>query len=179
MLPCDVAQKQVAGRFSIDGVTFDDLFPEAVAQRIEGEVSGSGQFSGAGEDFAGVINSLGGDGSFSVLGLRIEDFDPNIFEKINAVEDVLEMDAEALEDRVLADLAGAPYVSNGFEGLFSLAAGKVLISNIAIEDERTRLIGDASLALIDMGLESGWSLTPTQNIGDGTVLDETTGRSMR
>lgn len=171
-----VAQKQVAGRFSIDGVTFDDLFPDAVAQRIEGEVSGSGQFSGAGDDFASVINSLGGDGSFSVMGLSIEDFDPKIFEKINAVEDVLEMEAEALEARVLADLAGAPYVSSGFEGLFSLAAGKVLISNIAIEDERTRLIGDASLALIDMGLESGWSLTPTQNIGDGTVLDETTGR---
>lgn len=171
-----VAQKQVAGRFAIEGVTFDDLFPQAVANRIEGEVSGSGQFSGTGEDFASVVNSLGGDGSFSVMGLRVEDFDPKIFEKINAVENILEMEAQDLEARVLTELAGAPFVSTGFEGLFSLAAGRVLISNIAIEDERTRLIGDASLALLDMGLESGWSLTPTQNIGDGSVLDETTGR---
>ena len=52
----------------------------------------------------------------------------------------------------------------------------MLISNVAMEDERTRLFGDASLALVDLGLESGWSLTPTQNIGDGSVLDETTGR---
>jgi len=171
-----VAQKQIAGRFALDGVALGDVFPEAVAQRVSGEISGSGQFSGAGEDFASVVRNLGGDGSFSVLGVAIEDFDPKIFEKINAVEDVLELEAEALEARVLADLGGAPYLSTGFEGLFSLAAGKVLISNLAMEDERTRLFGDVSLALEDMGLESSWSLTPTQNIGNGSVLDEISGR---
>jgi hypothetical protein len=171
-----VAQKQVAGRFAIDGVSFGDLFPPAIAQRLSGEMAGSGKFSGTGTDFASAISSLGGEGSFSVLGLRIEDFDPKIFEKINAVENVLELEAEELEARVLSDLAGAPYTSSGFEGLFSFAAGKLLISNVALEDARTRLFGDASLALSDMQFESGWSLTPTQNIGDGSVLNETTGR---
>jgi len=170
------AQKQVSGRFAVDGVSIGDLFPQAVAKRVSGELSGSGQFSGAGEDLSSVVGNLGGDGSFSILGIAVEDFDPTIFEKINAVEDVLELEPDALEARVLEDLKGAPYLSNGFEGLFSLAAGKVLISNVAMEDERTRLFGDASLTLTDMALESGWSLTPTQNVGDGNVLGETTGR---
>jgi uncharacterized protein involved in outer membrane biogenesis len=171
-----VAQKQVSGRFAVDGVSLDDIFPAAVSHRVSGQLSGSGQFSGAGEDFASVVAKLGGEGSFTVMDVAIENFDPKIFEKINAVENVLELEAEQLEAQVLADLEGAPYLSNGFEGIFSLAAGKVLISNVAMEDERTRLFGDVSLALVDLGLESGWSLTPTQNIGDGSVLDETTGR---
>ncbi len=45
-----------------------------------------------------------------------------------------------------------------------------------MEDARTRLFGGISLDLIDFLLESNWTLTPTQNIGDGSVLNEATGR---
>ncbi|MGJ8528174.1 AsmA family protein [Maritalea sp.] len=171
-----VVSKQVSGRFGLDGITMEDLFPSAINERISGEISGSGQFSGSGEDFLAVFNSLGGDGSFTVYGLTIKDFDPNIFDKIIAIKDVLALDATALEQRVLQDLAGASFNAPTLEGLFSMAAGKILVSNVSMEEAQTRLFGGISLDLIDFVLQSNWSLTPTQNVGDGSVLNEATGR---
>ena len=170
------AQKQMSGRFSFEEIDMDDLVPDAISGRISGGVSGSGQFSGIGVDFAEVISSLGGDGSFSVTGVALEDFDPQIFEKVAAVQNVLELEAEELEQIVLENLEGTAFVSPGFEGLFRIAAGRILSTNLALEDQQTRLFGGANLRLSDLGLESNWTLSPTQNVGDGSILNETNAR---
>jgi len=169
-------QKQVSGRFTLDSLSFDDIFADAVSQRMSGYISGSGQFSGVGSNYAEAMSTVGGDGSFSVSDLEIQDFDPSIFQKIIAIENILELEAPELEAQVISDLNGASYSATEFEGLFSLAGGKMLINNIAIEDVKTRLFGGASLNLNDLALESGWTLTPTQNVGDGSILNESTGR---
>jgi hypothetical protein len=171
-----VPEKQLSGRFTLDGVDLSDLLPQAISSRISGEVSGSGQFSGVGADLMQVMSTMGGDGSFSVANIQIEDFDPDIFEKIAGVEGVLEMSPEELEALVLQQLSGQSLNAAEVEGLFRIAAGRVFVSNVAIPAEKSRLFGGANLDLQRFGLESTWALTPTETIGDGSVLSEANAR---
>ncbi len=66
------AQKQLNGRFRLDGVALNELLVGPAASTLSGFIDGAGRFSARGADYAQMVAALGGDGSFSVADFSIE-----------------------------------------------------------------------------------------------------------
>ena len=92
------ADKQVSGRLNVEGVPLDALLPDALGSVLGGALDGGISFEGNGASLNEVIETLSGDGSFAVSGFSVEAFDAGVFAALAELEDVSEMDAEALAD---------------------------------------------------------------------------------
>jgi hypothetical protein len=166
------SQKQLNGRFRLDGVALGELLAGPAATTLSGFVDGAGQFSTRGADFAQMAAALGGDGSFTIADMAINGVNSDIFAKIGNMDNLTELEPAAFKAQIDEDLAGGRFEVPEAEGVFSIAGGKLLLRNFSVEDAQTRLFGDMTLDLSQFGLEGDWALTPTQSFGDGDVLSE-------
>ncbi|WP_027834430.1 AsmA family protein [Maritalea myrionectae] len=166
------AQKQLNGRFRLDGVALSDVLVGPASNTLSGFIDGAGRFSTRGGDFAQMITGLGGEGSFSVVDFAIEGVNSEIFAKIGAMDNLTNLSPEAFKAQIDTDLAQGRIDVPEAEGLFTVASGKMLLRNFSVEDARARLFGDLTLDLSQFGLSGDWMLTPTQAFGDGSVLSE-------
>lgn len=166
------AQKQLNGRFRLDGVALGDLLVGPAANTLSGFIDGAGRFSTRGGDYAQMAAALGGDGSFSVADFAIEGVNSAIFGKIGAMDTLTDLTPEEFQAQIDADLAEGSLEVPEAEGLFSAAGGKMLLRNFSVEDAQARLFGDLTLDLTQFGLSGDWVLSPTQAFGDGSVLSE-------
>ena len=168
--------RQLTGRLGLINVGLDALVPEAPAKALDARVSGSIQVSGSGETLAGIIGSLTGQGSFSARDIAIAGFNPGAFETIAASDTLLGLDAEQLAALVAEALSSGPFEAPQMDGVLSLAAGTLRADNLAASDAQGKLYGGVTFSLSDLGLGGSWTLAPNGNVGDGNLINESTGR---
>ena len=63
---------------------------------LDGKLDLVAQFDGTGDSLAAIAGALTGQGNFGVSGLRIARFDPETFAAIAALDNLLEIEPEAL-----------------------------------------------------------------------------------
>lgn len=171
-----LADKSLTGRFTLDGVALPALVPAIPAAILDGRVDASGQFQGNGDSYASLIASLSGEGSFAIDGLTVERFSPAAFQAAANLDNIVELEAETLEVLVVQALDSGVFAAEEVAGLFSIAAGGVRVSNLAIDGDRSRLLGGGTLRLADLVINSNWTLSTTQSLGGNGLINENTGR---
>lgn len=158
--------KQISGRFSVDSVELDALLPPALAAGLGGTIEASGQFAGNGVSYADMVRTLGGDGRFTVQGLTVERFSPDVFAAIAEIENIIELEPETLAARVAAALETGALDVASVSGPFSIAGGTARVTNLAADAGAVRLMGDAALDLSDFSIDGSFSMAPTGPVGD-------------
>nr|WP_255714190.1 AsmA-like C-terminal region-containing protein [Pelagibacterium xiamenense] len=168
--------KSLSGRFTLNGVTLDALLPETPSAVLSGTLTAGGTFQGSGDSYRGLIGSLNGEGSFSVSGLSVGRLSPGVFETAAGLDNLVEMEPQALEDIVVAALDAGSFTADEVGGLFSLVGGSIRVSNFAIDGEEARLLGGGVLDLETLALDTAVTLAATENPGGNGLITETTGR---
>ncbi|WP_029040109.1 AsmA family protein [Cucumibacter marinus] len=170
-----LADKQVSGRFALDGVDIDALLPPAAAQNLGGYVVASGQFTGSGTTIDEIVDNLGGEGGFSIDSLSIERFSPAVFVALSGMDNIADLSPDDLTGVVEAALREGPLEAGGIEGAFSIVSGALRVSNVAAETPRVRLLGGGDLNLETTELDGTWTMTPTGPLGGNGYITPTTG----
>ncbi|WP_404403136.1 AsmA family protein [Pelagibacterium halotolerans] len=168
--------KSVSGRFTLNGVTLDALLPETPSEILEGTLTSGGSFQGSGDSYRALIGSLNGEGSFSVSGLSVGRLSPDVFEAAAGLDNLVEIEPQALEDIVVSALDAGSFTAEEAGGLFSLVGGDIAISNLAIDGDDARLLGGGTLDLEGLSLDTEVTLAATENPGGNGLITETTGR---
>ncbi|MBU1174318.1 MAG: AsmA family protein [Alphaproteobacteria bacterium] len=168
--------RQVDLRLELIGIGLDALVPDDPARSLDARVSGSISASGTGDTIAAIIASLTGQGSFSARDLAIAGFDASAFETIAGSDTLIELDAEALAALVAEALASGAFEADELDGVLSLAGGTLRANNLAATGDKGKLYGNIALNLADLGLNGTWTLAPNGTVGDGGLINESTGR---
>ena len=168
--------RQVSGRLGLDSVSIDALIPDVPAKAVDASLTGSMQIEGTGETISGIIGSLTGQGSFSAKDISIFGFDPGAFESIAGSDTLLNLDADQLATLVGKSLASGAFESGQMDGVLSLAGGTLRADNLAASSGKGELYGSMAFDLSNLGLSGTWTLTPSGPVGDGSLINETTGR---
>lgn len=171
-----LADKSLTGRFSLNGVALDALVGGAPADVLDGTVTAGGEFQANGDSFRALVGGLTGSGSISVADLSIARTSPGVFARAAGLDNIIELEPEALEAIVVEALDGGPFVADEAGSLYSLTGGTARVSNVVIEGEGARLVGGGSLGLADLSTSSDWTLALTRPVGGNELITETTGR---
>ncbi len=171
-----LTDKSLNGRFSLNSVDVDALVEGEPEEVLSGVVTAGGQFQANGDSYQALIGSLTGSGSISVSDLVVARTSPGVFAEAAAIDNIIELEPEALEGIVVSALDAGPFVADEAAGLFSLTGGTLRVSNVAIEGDGARLMGGGALRLADLTLDSNWTLALTEPVGGNQLITETTGR---
>lgn len=158
----NLADRQVSGRVNVRDIDIAALLPKASAAVVSGRLDGGASFSGTGASFAAVMEAFSGQGSFSVHELSVARFDPTAFSALGSIDNVLELEGDALTAIVESALEMGSFDAVEAGGVFSVAAGTLRVSNMAIEGTRGQLLGDVSISLDDLELGGDWTLSPSR-----------------
>lgn len=164
--------KQVSGRLTLDNIAFGGIVPEPVAEAISGTLSSNVRFASTGDNLAGLMSAMTGEGTYSLTDVVINGLDPAAFNAIETLEAVLDLDPADVQTSVIEQLAGAPFLAPALSGSFTVAGGVLRSPNLAIDGETARLFGSANLHLPDLSLGGGFNMSPTAPSGpDGMLTD--------
>lgn len=168
--------KSLSGRLTLNGVALDSILPATPADALSGRLTLGLQFQGSGGSYRDFAASLNGEGSFSVEDLRIEGLSPAAFSAAAEVDNLVEIEPEALETLVATALDSGPFAADEAGGLISLVGGSARISNIAVEGDGARLVGGGRLSVETAALDANWTLALTRALAGNGLITETTGR---
>ena len=171
-----LAEKQLSGRATLLGIDLDALLPPLPAATLGGMLQVAARFDSTGDSIAALVAGLAGEGSFALDGLTIEGFDPKVFPIVARLDNILELDAEAIEGIVRLGLEQGPFATPELSGAFTIAAGSVRATSIAADGLGGRLFGGAELQLKDLGLGGSFSLTPLGFTDPNGLITENTAR---
>lgn len=171
-----LADKSLSGRLTLNGVAIDAALPDMPADVLGGTLTLGMQFQGSGDSYRAFAGSLNGEGSFSVEDLRIEGLSPQAFQAAANVDNLIEIEPEALEILVATALQSGSFESQDAGGLVRLIGGVARIANIAMDGGGARLVGGGSLDVETAALEADWTLALTQALAGNGLITETTGR---
>ena len=169
-----IAEKQVTGRVNLQNVALDALLPEASAAALAGTITAGAQFNGTGDSIQTVLGSLAGEGSYTLDGLSIARLDPKVFETVAGLDNILELEPEALSSIVALALDRGPFTAPKLAGAFTIAGGTLRSQNLSAESGKAQLFGGTSVRLADLGLDGSFALTPTETIDDAGLISPTT-----
>jgi hypothetical protein len=168
--------RQISGRLGLEAAGIDALLPDRPAKALDARVTGSMHFDGSGETIAAIIGSLTGQGSFSARDISIAGFDPGAFDAIAQSDALLNLDAGQLAALVGEALSSGAFTADQMDGVLSLAGGVLRADNLAASADNGELYGGGALNLTNLGLSGIWTLAPAGPVGDGSLINETTGR---
>ncbi|RUT35139.1 AsmA family protein [Arsenicitalea aurantiaca] len=171
-----LVDKRLSGRLSLDGVDLDALLPPVPRSVLEGTLTGVAQFESTGASPAALLAAMTGEGSYTVTDLAIAELAPATFARVASLENILELEADALGEIVARELERGILRAPEVAGSFTLAGGVLRSPNLAIEDEDARLFGSSSVALVDLALSGGYTLTPRGPVDADGLISETTAR---
>src|SRR5690606_3175686 len=123
-----------------------------------------------GDSLHAAMSAMTGTGSYTLSDLAIDGFDPAAFEAITSLEEVLEMEPQAVTDRIIGGLAGSPFTAPTVSGEFTIAGGVLRSPNLAIMGENARLFGNVNLRLADLGLSGSFAMSPLAPTGPDQLL---------
>jgi len=169
-----LADKTVSARASLSDAAIAALAPPAVARALSGRLEGGVQFDGTGASIAEVIKTLAGEGNFSLADFALEQLSPGVFPTLAGLDDVLNMDGDALRAIMGLALGQGPFVATKAGGAFSIAGGVLRLNNLIVDGEGARLAGDLSVDLASLGLGGDFALTPVGlDIANGLIGADT------
>jgi uncharacterized protein involved in outer membrane biogenesis len=155
-----LTDKTVNGRLTLAGVTLDDVAPPDVAAALGGTLDGGLQFEGTGASISSVLAALAGEGNFKIGGFSVDQLDPRVFPTVAGLDNVLEMDADALGAIMGLALGRGEFMAPEVNGAFTIAGGVGRLANLILEGDNARLAGEADLRLDTLGLSGSFALTP-------------------
>ena len=171
-----LAEKTVTGRLSVTGAAIADIAPPAVAAALSGTLEGGVQFDGTGASLAELMGVLVGEGNFSVSDFGVAQLSPQVFSTLAGLDDVLNMDADALRTIMAQSLEQGPFMAPTAAGAFTIAGGILRLPNMLVEGEGGRLVGDLNLYLRSLALSGTFALTPRGFDDPGGLVGADTAR---
>ncbi len=169
-----LAEKTVSGRLSLTDAAIEALAPPAVARALAGRVAGGVQFNGTGASIAEVIGTLAGEGNFTLADFAVTQLSPAVFETLAGLDDVLNMDGDALRAIMGLALGQGRFVAPKAAGAFSIAGGVMRLNNFIVDGDGARLAGDLNLDTGTLGLGGDFSLTPVGfDAADSLIVPDT------
>jgi hypothetical protein len=166
--------KQITGRLALDDVPLDLVAPGAIAAGLDGKLTASAAFDGTGETMASAVDAMTGSGSYTLTDFAAQNFDPQAFNGLGALTDIVDMTPEALTAAVNEQLAKGPFASNMFTGSFTIAGGTLRSPNLAIAGSGARIFGSGNLQLADLTLDARYAMSPTILANPESMVDPTT-----
>lgn len=166
--------KQITGRLALDDVPLDLVAPGAIAAGLDGRLTASAAFDGTGETMAAAVRAMTGTGSYTLTDFSAQNFDPQAFNGLGALTDIVDMTPEALTAAVNEQLAKGPFASNMFTGSFTIAGGTLRSPNLAIAGSGARIFGSGNLQLADLTLDARYAMSPTILADPESMVDPTT-----
>ncbi len=166
--------KQVSGRLTLDDVPLDLVAPGAIAAGLDGKLTASAEFGGTGETLAAAVETMTGSGSYTISEFSAQNFDPQAFNSLGALTDIVDMTPEALTAAVNTQLAEGPFASNMFTGSFTIAGGTLRSPNLAIAGSGARIFGGGNLQLADLTLDARYAMSPTVLADPESLVDPST-----
>ena len=166
--------KQITGRLALNDVPLDLVAPGAIAAGLDGKLTASAAFDGTGETMAAAVKAMTGTGSYTLTDFSAQNFDPQAFNGLGALTDIVDMTPEALTAAVNEQLAKGPFASNMFTGSFTIAGGTLRSPNLAIAGSGARIFGSGNLQLADLTLDARYAMSPTILADPESMVDPTT-----
>ena len=167
-----LTDKQVTGRVALVGVEIDALAPPALAQALDGIVDAGARFEGTGDGLRSALETMTGDGTYTISRLQAEHFNPATFAELASLETVLDMEPAALSTLIVDKLDDKPFVADEARGGFTIAGGVLRSGNVAVEGGGVRLFGSTTLRLADLALDGSYSMSPAGAPAAGSPLDD-------
>lgn len=155
-----LAERTLSGRVTLADMPMESLAPPALAEALEGKISGGARFEGSGASLAEALAVLAGEGNFTLTDLVARGLSPNVFPALARLEGVLDMASEDLGTVMALALQQGAFRAPTATGAFTLAGGVVRIANLIIEGDGGQLAGSFNLALPSLGLNGSLMLTP-------------------
>ncbi len=168
-----LAEKTVSGRATLNDIDLAGVLPPAVSRSLAGTVSGGVRFEGSGADLRAVAGSLSGEGSFSVAGLTVDSLAPETYETVAGLDDILDMEADALSNVIRMALDVGPFRAETADGAFTIAGGVARLANLSIDGQGARLSGGVDVALDTLGLNGAFTMTPRGFVDSGMIGADT------
>jgi hypothetical protein len=166
--------KQFTGRLALDNVPLDLVAPGAIAAGLDGKLTASAAFDGTGETMAEAVRAMTGTGSYTISEFSAAKFDPQAFNNLGVLVDIIDMTPEELTETVNTQLAGGAFASNMFTGSFTIAGGTLRSPNLAIAGSGARIFGGGNLMLADLTLDARYAMSPTVLANPTSLVDATT-----
>ena len=127
---------------------------------IDGLLTLSAEFEGAGHSFSGVAAALGGGGTFALQGATVRGINSVAFASVIRASDAgLDLEGDKVREVFAGHLDAGSLSVKSAEGAFSLAAGVIRARNISVAADSATTLGSASLDLNTMTVDSGWTLS--------------------
>jgi len=171
-----LADKTVAGRLTLDGVSLDEIAPPAVAEALGGVIDGGLRFEATGASFAAVAQLLAGEGNFTIADFTVDKLDPAVFATVAALDGVLEMDADALSIIIGQGLEQGAFKAPELAGAFTVAGGVARLANLIVEGDGASLAGGLNLTVETLGLDGSFAMTPLGFDDPNGLVDANTAR---
>jgi hypothetical protein len=171
-----LADRTISGRLTLADMPIDVLAPPAVADQLSGVLNGGVRFEGSGASLAEVAGALTGEGNFTVAGLNVAQLSPGIFPTVAGLDEVLDMDPDALGAVMGLALGQGPFLAPVATGAFTIAGGVVRLANLIVEGEGGGLAGSLNMALPSLGLNGNFVLTPRGIADDEGLVSADTSR---
>ncbi|MDB5621773.1 MAG: AsmA family protein [Devosia sp.] len=169
-----LSEKTVSGRLTVAGADLAAVAPAGVAAGLGGRVDGGVQFEGTGASLMAVVESLAGEGNFTLADFTAAGLDPDVFRTVAGLGDVLETPPETLTTLMGVALGEGPFAAASVTGAFTIAGGVARLGNLLAENPAARLGGSVELDLRMLALQGRFALTP-KGFADpqGLVRDDT------
>lgn len=171
-----LTDRTITGRVSVDNVELSALMASDAASGLSARLSGSGSFEGTGASLAEVVSSLAGEGNFSLTDLSIERLNPAVYPALAGLDDVLNIDAEALDILIDQSLGQGAFTAPKANAAFAIAGGTLRLANLIIEGSGARLAGGVDFALPTLGLNGSFVLTPSNYIDPSGLIENDAAR---
>lgn len=157
-----LTDRTVVGRLALDNVAVEAVAPGLAAAGLTAGVTGSASFEGTGASLAEAVSSLAGEGNFTLSDLTLQRLNPGLYPALAGLDDVLNIDAEALGILIDQSLGQGPFTAPTATGAFTIAGGTLRLANLIVDGVSTRLAGGLDVALSSLGLNGSFVLTPSR-----------------
>ncbi|MGV3575693.1 MAG: AsmA family protein [Devosia sp.] len=171
-----LTDRTITGRVSLDNVQVSNLVTSEAASGLSARLTGSGSFEGTGASLAEVISSLAGEGNFSLADLSLDRLNPGVYPALAGLQDVLNIDADALGILIDQSLGQGPFTAPSANGAFAIAGGTLRLANLIIEGSSARLAGGVDFALPTLGLSGSFVMTPFSYVDPSGLIENDAAR---
>lgn len=155
-----LSDKTISGRLGVEGVAISAMAPPAVAEALGGTLDGGLRFEGTGASIAEAMSTASGEGNYTLTNLSVSQLSPEVFTTVAGLEDVLNMEPDAMGTIMGLALGQGAFVVPSATGAFNIAGGVVRLANFLVEGEGAGLSGSVNLALQTLGLNGSFVMTP-------------------
>jgi hypothetical protein len=171
-----LTDRTVTGRLAIDDADAKAIAPAATTNGLSARVTGSTSFKGTGASLAEAVRTLAGDGNFTLAGLSIEKLNPAVYPALAGLQDVLHIDADALNILIDQSLGQGPFKAQTASGAFTIAGGTLRLANLIISGNGARLAGGLDIPLSSLGLDGSFVLTPFNYVDPSGLIENDAAR---